>query len=140
MFSFSKDELPSIAKLLWNNLQSYKVWALHGEMGAGKTTLVHALCTYLKVASVVNSPTFAIINEYESLVAGLIYHMDWYRLKNEEEAIQAGVEDVLLSNHYCFIEWPEKAPGLLSNNMAHLFIQTIDENQRQIFIKTPDSA
>ena len=71
-------------------------------MGAGKTTLIHALCAVLEVSDSISSPTFAIINEYKSSIAGMIYHMDWYRLKNEAEAINAGCEDYIESGNLCF--------------------------------------
>src|ERR1043166_5951592 len=105
--------IKSVARQLWNENKQYSVWAIHGEMGSGKTTFVHALCEVLRVKDVVSSPTFAIINEYKSPDAGIIYHMDWYRLKNEEEAMRAGIEDALLSGSLCLIEWPDRATGLL---------------------------
>ncbi|HSB93599.1 MAG TPA: tRNA (adenosine(37)-N6)-threonylcarbamoyltransferase complex ATPase subunit type 1 TsaE, partial [Flavitalea sp.] len=86
-----------------------RVFAVSGQMGAGKTTFITAVCRSLGVTGTIGSPTFSIINEYEGR-DGRILHMDLYRLKNEEEAMQAGVEDALYSGDYCFVEWPEKAP------------------------------
>lgn len=106
--------------------------ALHGEMGAGKTTFVHALCTQLGVQGEVNSPTFSIINEYTTTANVTIYHIDLYRLKDEEEALQAGVEDCFNSADYCFVEWPEKAPYLFPANTIHLYISTINLNTRKL--------
>lgn len=125
-------EINSIAVNVWEEGKAYKTWAFYAPMGAGKTTLIHSICSLLKVDEAVSSPTFALINEYPSPVAGTIYHMDWYRLKDEEEAIQAGMEDAILSNNYCFIEWPEKAAGLLPDQVFKLNIELVDENTRRI--------
>ena len=129
---FSKDQIKQAAVETWKQNKAKKIWAFHGEMGAGKTTFIHALCEALEVKDVVSSPTFAIINEYKSEVVGTIYHMDWYRLKDEEEAIQAGIEDSLLSGNLCLIEWPEKAAGLIPDDTLNLYVETIDENTRKI--------
>ena len=101
-------------------------------MGAGKTTLIHALCDLLRVDDAVGSPTFAIINEYKSAVAGIIFHMDWYRVKDETEAVQAGCEDCIDSGNFCFIEWPEKAPLLLPANTFNVFLSVINEHERRL--------
>lgn len=130
---FNLAEIKPVAQQLWQQFAKNKVWAFHGAMGAGKTTFVYALCSYLKVTDAVTSPTFAIINEYRSPVAGSIYHMDWYRLKDEEEAMQAGVEDCLLSGCLCFIEWPEKAAGLLSNDCLHIYMEVADAQTRRLY-------
>src|SRR5215218_9710010 len=90
---------------------SNRVFAIKGDMGSGKTTFITALCRVLGVVGTIGSPTFSIINEYISK-DGVIFHMDLYRLSNEQEAMQAGVEDALYSGNYCFVEWPEKAPRL----------------------------
>jgi len=129
-FSYTLSEIHDAAKTLWREGKQYKTWAFHGQMGAGKTTLVHALCEVLEVNDAISSPTFAIINEYSSPLAGVIYHMDWYRLKDEEEALQAGVEDCLLSGNLCLVEWPEKASGLLPDNTLHIIIETINAYER----------
>lgn len=125
-------EIDRIAKEVWQSGSHYKVWTFYASMGAGKTTFIHALCEHLQVKDTISSPTFALINEYSSPVAGTIYHMDWYRLKDEQEAIQAGMEDAILSNHYCFIEWPEIAGELLPENVFVINIELVDENTRKI--------
>ena len=130
---FTLKELVQVAASLWKEGRNKKIWAFYAEMGSGKTTLIHALCEELGVKSAISSPTFAIINEYSSPVAGTIYHMDWYRLKDEEEAVNAGVEDSLLSQAYCLIEWPEKAAGLLPDDAFHIHIEVLDENTRRLF-------
>lgn len=125
-------EIDKVAIQLWELGRPYKHWAFYAPMGAGKTTMIHAVCELLGVKEAISSPTFALINEYASPLAGTIYHMDWYRLKDEEEAIQAGMEDAVLSDHYCFIEWPEKAEGILPPDTFVIQIDPIDENTRKI--------
>lgn len=133
---FTLENIRSVAAQLWKEFKQHSVWALHGEMGSGKTTLIHALCDVLQVKNVVSSPTFAIINEYNSDAAGVIYHMDWYRLKNEEEAVQAGIEDALLSGNLCLVEWPDKAEGLLPDDVLNIYLETIHENKRRLSVVT----
>lgn len=132
--TFSNAEIFSTASQLWQHGSGFKVWAFHGEMGSGKTTFIHALCEILGVASAIGSPTYAIINEYKAAAIPIIYHMDWYRLKDEEEAIQAGVEDSLYSNELCLIEWPDKAPGLLPQQTLHLYLSVVDNHHRSLYV------
>jgi tRNA threonylcarbamoyladenosine biosynthesis protein TsaE len=115
-------------------LNNKQVIAFSGEMGSGKTTFIHALCVTMGVTDTVSSPTFSIINEYDS-DDGNIYHIDLYRCKNEEEAIRAGVEDCIYSGNYCFIEWPSKAEGIFPPDTLRVEIIAIDENTRKIEMK-----
>lgn len=130
--TYNITQINSIAKELWQEGQQLKTWAFYAPMGAGKTTLVHAVCDFLQVKEAISSPTFALINEYSSPVAGTIFHMDWYRLKDEQEAIQAGMEDAIMGNNYSFIEWPEKAEQILPDNFFRINIELVDENTRKI--------
>ncbi len=130
---FTLDQINQVAAALWKEGKSKKIWAFHAGMGTGKTTFIHALCEHLGVASAISSPTFAIINEYASLTAGTIYHMDWYRIKSEEEAMNAGVEDSLLSGNLCLVEWPENAPGILPDDSFHVNMEALDEKTRRVF-------
>lgn len=133
-FFYTLPHLPKVAAALWKIHHKKKVWAFYAPMGAGKTTLIHELCVeVLKVKGAVSSPTFSIINEYFSEVAGTILHMDWYRLKDETEAIDAGVEDALLSGNLCLVEWPEKATTILPTDTVHLHIEIIDALTRRIY-------
>ena len=114
-----------------------KVWAIHGEMGTGKTTFIHALCEVKGVKDTVGSPTFSIINEYEFIENGIvkkIYHIDLYRLNSEEEVLKAGVEDCFYSDHICLVEWPEKALGLLPAGTLHLRLSIVDDQTRKLQI------
>lgn len=128
---FSLTDLPRIAQNFLPYIHQYKIIAFYGEMGAGKTTLIKAICKIIEVEDTVNSPTFSIINEYKSQY-GTIFHMDWYRLKDETEARNAGVEDIIYSGNICLIEWPEKAPQLLPNTTLNLYLSVISEDQRKI--------
>ena len=135
--TYSKSQLSEVAAWLWQQVQPQRVMALHGEMGTGKTTLIHAICDYLNVEDTVGSPTFSIINEYlfdyqDNMEK--IFHIDLYRLKNEEEAIRAGVEDCFYSGAFCFVEWPEKAPALFPDDTLHVYISLVGDQKRNIKI------
>jgi tRNA threonylcarbamoyladenosine biosynthesis protein TsaE len=130
--TFVLENMRHVCDLLWDAGKAYKVWAFYGEMGSGKTTLIHHLCETLGVTSSISSPTYAIINEYESDAAGIIYHMDWYRLKSEQEAIEAGIEECIYSGNLCLVEWPEKAETLLPEQCFKLRIDLVDSVTREI--------
>lgn len=130
--NFTLDNIKETALQLLSLSKSKKVFALHGEMGAGKTTLVHALCEVMGVKDVITSPTFAIINQYTSAANETIYHLDLYRLKDEQEAFHAGVEDCLYSGNYCFVEWPEKAPGIFPADTVHITLTVTGNNKRKL--------
>jgi tRNA threonylcarbamoyladenosine biosynthesis protein TsaE len=132
--NFSLNEIDAAAKELLAQAGNYKVLAFHGEMGAGKTTFIHALCEAMDVEDVVSSPTFSIINEYKTKQAKTVYHMDLYRIKDENEAINAGVEDCLYSGSICLVEWPDKAAGILPDDTLHLYITSIADNTRKLKI------
>ena len=128
--TYNLSQIKTVAEQLWNEYSSKKIWAFHAGMGSGKTTFIHALCDVLQVKDAVGSPTFAIINEYISPLAGRLFHMDWYRMKDEEEAIQAGCEDCIYSGNYCFIEWPAKFPELLPEETLHIALHAINNERR----------
>ena len=117
------------ARSLWQLVNGYKVIAFYGSMGAGKTTLIHAMCDEKKVTSTVGSPTFSIINEY-NYAGGKMFHIDLYRLKDEEEAVRAGVEDCLYSGNICLVEWPSRAEGILPENAVKVHIEVVDRDTR----------
>lgn len=128
-------EINIIMPKVWEKIKNNSTIAFHGDLGAGKTTFISALCAYLKIQEKASSPTFSIINEYhfEDNMGNLktIYHSDWYRIKDEEEAINAGIEDMLLQKDaICFIEWPEKAPGLLPEDVLQIHFKIEDEQTR----------
>ena len=126
-------EIDDVAQSLMKKFASKSVWAFDAPMGAGKTTLITALCKILGVQDRVNSPTFAIMNEYQGL-GKVIYHMDWYRLENDGEARRAGVEMAMEDSDFCFIEWPEKAINLIPAEALHIEIEILGPEHRRIFI------
>ena len=129
---FNLKNINAAAKALLDAAPDNKVFALHGEMGAGKTTFIHALCEAMGVKDIVTSPTFSIINEYNASDGGIVYHMDLYRLKSNEEAVNAGVEDCLFSGNICLVEWPEKAPEIFPDKTLHIHISVIGDEMRKI--------
>ncbi len=137
-WTFSLYEIRETAISFWKVVDQARVIAFHGPMGAGKTTFIHALCDVKQVKDVVGSPTFSIINEYVFIEKGKekkIYHIDLYRLKDEAEAIHAGVEDCLYSDHVCLLEWPEKAASILPDDTIHVYAGIIDSNTRRLRIE-----
>lgn len=129
---FDFEQLQQVAEQLWEEGRSHRIWAIHGDMGAGKTTLVIQLCRLLGVDHPAGSPTFSIINEYRLPNGEVLCHMDWYRLRDREEAIQAGVEDRLLGDDRCWIEWPERAEDLLPEDTFHVYLTVVDATTRQL--------
>ena len=135
---FTLKELDKTARQVARLTGKYGVVAFHGEMGAGKTTFINAVCRALGSTDTTGSPTFSIINQYNTPDGKIIYHMDWYRIKDEEEAIQAGVEDALYSGNLCLVEWPEKAAGLLPDDALDIYIETIDMQTRKVSLRDPN--
>lgn len=115
------DELGSVSEALLRLGADTPVWLFEGTMGAGKTTLITAICKYLGVTTHVQSPTFSLVNEYDA-GGKTIYHFDFYRIKDETEALDMGVEEYLDSGDFCFVEWPGKIENLwpLSYMQLHL--------------------
>ena len=113
-------ELDEIAKAIVEVFENEKKIVFFGEMGVGKTTLIKSICKVLNVQDVVTSPTFSVVNEYQNKDGNSLYHFDFYRIKNQEELFDLGLEEYIYSDNYCFIEWPEKAEGLLSNNFIQV--------------------
>ena len=114
------EELDEIAKVLLAIFGNQKKVVFFGEMGVGKTTLIKSICKALNVQDIVNSPTFSVVNEYHDRHGNSLYHFDFYRIKDKEELFDLGLEEYIYSDNYCFIEWPEKAEGLLSDNFIQV--------------------
>ena len=127
----SLSELNNIAQQILAFAGAERIFLFYGEMGAGKTTLIKALCQELGVVGQTSSPTFSIVNEYEG-ARGRIYHFDFYRLKNQTEALDMGYEEYFYSGDYCFIEWPEKIPDLLPLNYTEVHIVANADGSREI--------
>ena len=130
----SINELNSAAKQLIAFAGSQKIFLFYGEMGAGKTTLIKSICANLGTYENITSPTFSIVNEYEGEEAR-IYHFDFYRLKNQSEALDLGYEEYFYSGDYCFIEWPEKIPDLLPPHYIRIEIQISASNERLLTVE-----
>lgn len=129
--TYSLSEIQGVAEELLPHLTSAIV-LLKGQMGAGKTTLIKALCDALNCEDIVSSPTFSLINEYQKSDGKPIYHFDCYRIENEEEAYDFGAEEYLYSGHLCLIEWPENIESLLPQEYNLIQLEKIDENTRQL--------
>lgn len=127
----SQNELLKTAKTIIDFAEQKKVFLFYGEMGAGKTTLINAICKYLGVVEHTSSPTFSIVNEYQAKL-NTIYHFDFYRLKTQTEALDLGYEEYFYSGAYCFVEWPEKIPDLLPQNCIKINITVMDNDKRLI--------
>lgn len=121
-----------VAAEILNDFPNAKLFSLKGQMGAGKTTLTKSLCKVLEVEDNVCSPTFAIVNEYFSEKEGTVFHFDFYRIKNLQEAIDIGFDDYVYSGNYCFMEWCENISPLLPDNITEISIEVDDDNSRII--------
>jgi tRNA threonylcarbamoyladenosine biosynthesis protein TsaE len=133
--SYTLADLPVVAKEMIESLQGApRVWLFRGQMGAGKTTLSKELLLQLGVGQNVQSPTFSLVNEYQTITGEIIYHFDLYRLKNIQEALAIGIEEYLDSGNYCLIEWPEQAEELWDFPHVNVEIEAINEVQRKLIL------
>lgn len=127
-------ELDAAAQRLLVFAGTRRKFAFYGEIGAGKTTFIQAICRQLGVHEGVVSPTFALVNEYESEAGAFIYHLDLYRLTNIDEALDIGIEDMLYDEHYCFIEWPELVEDLLPEDIVRIKLEIDGHSTRKILL------
>jgi tRNA threonylcarbamoyladenosine biosynthesis protein TsaE len=128
----SVDKLSDAATEFLNHNKGKKQFAFYGNMGAGKTTFIKEICHQLGVIQVVTSPTFAIVNEYNTANNQLVYHFDFYRIVKIEELFDFGYEDYFYSTNYCFVEWPEKAEGILPQHIHKVEISEMHDGSRVI--------
>lgn len=128
----SLEEIHEAARTFIREMGDNSVFAFYGKMGAGKTTFIKAVCECLGVEDVINSPTFAIVNEYRSETGELIYHFDFYRIKKLEEVYDMGYEDYFYSGALCFIEWPELIEEVLPGNAVKVEIEEAEDGSRVI--------
>ncbi len=128
-------QLNEVAVYLKSFLTKQTVFLFHGQMGAGKTTLINELCKQISIEEQPSSPTYSIVNTYNSFQLGEVYHFDFYRLKDENEAIESGLNELIESGKVCFIEWGEKVAKLLPNNFVRVIIHVISINHRTIEIQ-----
>jgi tRNA threonylcarbamoyladenosine biosynthesis protein TsaE len=125
-----KKHLPTAAKQLLKSIPDKKIFAFYGTMGAGKTTIIKAVCNYLGAIDIVSSPTFTLVNEYKTSLGESLFHMDFYRIKKLEEVFDFGIEEYLTGDFYCFMEWPELIEELLPEETVRVRISLDDLGQR----------
>lgn len=128
----SLEQIHDAARRFIEAMGDNTVFAMYGKMGAGKTTFTKAVCECLGVEDVINSPTFAIVNEYRSVSGELIYHFDFYRIRKIEEVYDMGYEDYFYSGALCFIEWPELVEGLLPQEAVRVTIEEREDGSRLV--------
>lgn len=129
---FELEKISEIAQIILKNVQT-KTLLFYGKMGAGKTTLISAIVSEMGGADSTSSPTFSIVNEYK-VMGDMVYHFDFYRLKDEYEALDMGIEDYIYSDSWNFIEWPEKIKNLLPENVTVLELSIADDDRRVLKI------
>ena len=135
----SLDSIHEAAKQFIAAMEDNTVFAFYGKMGAGKTTFIKAICEELGVTDVINSPTFAIVNEYRSDETGeLIYHFDFYRIKKLDEVYDMGYEDYFYSGALCFIEWPELVEEVLPGDAVKVIIEEVEDGTRSVCLESMD--
>jgi tRNA threonylcarbamoyladenosine biosynthesis protein TsaE len=127
--TFSLDEINTVAQQILEQNPN-KVILFHGEMGVGKTTLIKALAKKLGVTEVTSSPTFSLVNEYQTTTNQIVYHFDFYRLNNEIEALDMGADEYLYSGNWCFIEWAEKIASLIPESHSTIAIRVLPDGER----------
>ncbi|ADB39004.1 tRNA (adenosine(37)-N6)-threonylcarbamoyltransferase complex ATPase subunit type 1 TsaE [Spirosoma linguale] len=132
------DELDTMARKLLAEGREHPVWLFEGDMGAGKTTFIKSICRSLGVLSMVQSPTFSIVNEYTTHEGHPVYHFDCYRLRNEAEALDIGLEEYMDSGNYCFIEWPERIASLWPATYYQIHISADTVGRRTVETKLVD--
>ena len=129
-----KKHLLSAARELLKLCGDKKIFAFYGAMGAGKTTIIKAICEVLGAVDIVSSPTFTLVNEYITTGGKTLYHIDFYRIKRMEEVFDFGVEEYLTGDSYCFMEWPELIEDILPTDRVNVRITVDDREQRTLII------
>ncbi len=123
------------ARKLISTFPDKKIFAFYGEMGAGKTTLIKALCRVLKVTDVTSSPSFGLIYEYRTIGRDSVYHFDFFRMEHLEEAYDIGYEEYIDSGQYCFIEWPDRVASLLPPETVNVNLHVSENNERTMEVE-----
>ena len=129
-----KKHLPAAAKKILDYTSGRKLLAFYGQMGAGKTTIIKAVCRILGAEDIVSSPTFTLVNEYKTVKGDSLYHIDFYRIKKKEEVFDFGIEEYFASGSYCLMEWPELIEDILPPETVKIRIVVYDKEQRSLYI------
>jgi tRNA threonylcarbamoyladenosine biosynthesis protein TsaE len=129
--TFSLDQINAVAEVILQQ-KPHKVILFYGEMGVGKTTLIKNLAKNLGVNGATSSPTFSLVNEYQTTNNQMVYHFDFYRLKNELEALDMGADEYFYSGQYCFIEWAEKIPSLVPEPHSVIKMSLLPDGKRTL--------
>jgi tRNA threonylcarbamoyladenosine biosynthesis protein TsaE len=132
----SLEHLPEQANVIIENGKGFDIWLFYGEMGAGKTTLIREICQQIGVEDNVNSPSFGLVNEYLTRQDETIYHFDFYRIKNEEEAGRIGLDEYFCSGNLCLIEWPEKISSMIPEKHFSIKLEITKDQQREISLNS----
>ena len=132
------EEYPAAAREFIHKMEERRIFAFYGTMGAGKTTFIKSLCEELGVTDAINSPTFAIVNEYEDRDGNTIYHFDFYRIKSLAEVYNMGYEEYFYSDAYCFLEWPELVEELLPEEHIRVDIEEGADGKRTMKVTIND--
>lgn len=132
--NYSLQDLPKIASEIISSAKN-KTLLFYGQMGVGKTTLIKELCKSLGVLDNISSPTFSLVYEYQTANNDKVYHFDFYRIEDEEEAYDIGIEDYFDSKNWCFVEWPENIENLLPLDAVEIHLSLLDDEQRNIQLK-----
>jgi tRNA threonylcarbamoyladenosine biosynthesis protein TsaE len=125
--------LPEVAEEFLKHYRDNRIFAFYGSMGSGKTTIIKEICKHLDVVDLVSSPTFTLINEYKTSGGDPIYHIDFYRIKKQEEVFDFGIEEYWSGESYCFMEWPELVGDILPKGTVSVRI-IVDENEQRIIL------
>jgi tRNA threonylcarbamoyladenosine biosynthesis protein TsaE len=129
-----KKHLHSAAKEFLKHFGKNRIFAFYGSMGAGKTTIIKAICELLGAVDIISSPTFTLVNEYQTSTGDALYHIDFYRIKKQEEVFDFGIEEYLTGGSYCFMEWPELIEDILPPETIRVKINVDDQEQRILVI------
>jgi tRNA threonylcarbamoyladenosine biosynthesis protein TsaE len=135
IFIKDKTHLEAAARKLLKHSGEKKIFAFYGSMGAGKTTIIKAVCKVLGATDIVSSPTFTLVNEYMTSGGESLYHIDFYRIKKKEEVFDFGIEEYLTGDSYCFIEWPGLVEEILPPGIVNIHIK-VDENEQRTLLIT----
>ena len=132
--NYTLEDLPHIASEIISSVTNKKL-LFYGQMGVGKTTLIKEICNQIGVLDTISSPTFSLVNEYNTSNKSKVFHFDFYRIVNEEEALDIGIEEYFDTSHWCFVEWPENIENLLPLDVVQIHLSILDVGQRTIQIK-----